>query len=75
MLKVYIISPICLFLNINIEISGEQLTTLQKKDEEHRNKEISNATDQIENDDFVKAVKEKFDATSVEDSIKINETN
>ena len=62
-------------ININIEISDDQLTTLQKKDEEHRNKEISNATDQIENDDFVKAVKEKFDATSVEDSIKINETN
>ena len=62
-------------ININIEVSEEQLSTLNKKDQDEHNKKISNANNQIENDDFVKIMKEKFNATSVENSVKIKETS
>tara|TARA_B100001250_G_scaffold403281_1_gene417587 strand:+ start:621 stop:2228 length:1608 start_codon:yes stop_codon:yes gene_type:complete len=62
-------------VNINIEVSEEKLSTLHGKDQDEYNKKISNASNQIENDDFVKTIKEKFDATSVENSVKIKDTN
>ena len=61
-------------VNINIKVSEEQLSTLHKNDEDDYNKKISDASNQIENDDFVKIIKEKFDATSVENSVKVKET-
>ena len=61
-------------VNINIEVSEEKLSTLHGKDQDEYNKKISNASNQIENDDFVKTIKEKFDATSVENSVKIKDS-
>jgi hypothetical protein len=46
---------------------------LHKKNEDNYNARISDANEQIENDDFVKAIKEKFNAKTINNSTKINE--
>ena len=58
---------------INIEKSNLSLSTLQKKNENDYNNKIKEADKKIENDEFIKAIKEKFNATSIDDSIQINE--
>jgi len=58
---------------INIEKSNLSLSTLQKKNENDYNNRIKVADKKIENDEFIKAIKEKFNATSIDDSIQINE--
>ena len=58
---------------INIEKSNLSLSTLQKKNENDYNNKIIEADKKIENDEFIKAIKEKFNATSIDDSIQINE--
>ena len=57
---------------INISASESKLPTLHKKNEEENNFELSKASDKMENDSFVKTIKEKFNATSIDNSIKIN---
>ena len=58
---------------INIEKSNLSLSTLQKKNENDYNKKITEADKKMENDEFIKTIKEKFNATSIDDSIQINE--
>jgi len=58
---------------INIEKSNLSLSTLQKKNENDYNNKIIEADKKIENDEFIKTIKEKFNATSIDDSIQINE--
>ena len=58
---------------INIQKSNLSLSTLQKKNENDYNNKIIEADKKIENDEFIKAIKEKFNATSIDDSIQINE--
>jgi len=58
---------------INIEKSNLSLSTLQKNNENDYNNKIKEADKKMENDEFVKAIKEKFNATSIDDSIQINE--
>ena len=60
-------------IKIFIETSNNDLSTLHKKDEEDYNNKISNADKIINNDDFIKTIKEKFDATSVENSVQIKD--
>ena len=57
---------------INISASESKLPTLHKKNEEENNFELSKASDKMENESFVKTIKEKFNATSIDNSIKIN---
>jgi len=57
---------------INISASKSKLPTLHKKNEEENNIELSKANNKMENDSFVKTIKEKFNATSIDNSIKIN---
>jgi DNA polymerase-3 subunit gamma/tau len=60
-------------INIEISKSDSNLETLHKKNEDNYNARISDANEQIENDDFVKAIKEKFNAKTINNSTKINE--
>ena len=60
-------------VNITIENSKENLITINSKKELDYNKKIDKAEKQIENNDFVKTIKEKFDATSINNSTKITE--
>ena len=57
---------------INISSSESDLSTLHKRKEEDYNNKISKANDLIDNDDFVKTIKKKFKATSIDNSVKIN---
>ncbi|MDA9181432.1 hypothetical protein N9O44_02465, partial [Gammaproteobacteria bacterium] len=59
-------------ITINISASDSKLPTLHKKKEEENNIELSEANNKMENDSFIKAIKEKFNATSIDNSIKIN---
>ena len=59
-------------ITINISASDSKLPTLHKKKEEENNIELSEANKKMENDSFIKAIKEKFNATSIDNSIKIN---
>jgi DNA polymerase-3 subunit gamma/tau len=59
-------------ITINISASDSKLPTLHKKKEEESNIELSEANNKMENDSFIKTIKEKFNATSIDNSIKIN---
>ena len=60
-------------INIIINISNENLPTLQKKNEESYNNKILDANKKIDDDDFIKTIKEKFNAQSIENSVQIDE--
>ena len=58
---------------INISVSDSLLTTIHKKNEAENKIKLAKADEKMKNDDFVKTIKEKFGATSIDDSIKIND--
>ena len=58
---------------INISVSDSLLTTIHKKNEEENNIKLAKADEKMKNDAFVKTIKEKFGATSIDNSIKIND--
>tara|TARA_B100001996_G_scaffold166100_1_gene126635 strand:+ start:868 stop:2475 length:1608 start_codon:yes stop_codon:yes gene_type:complete len=58
---------------IDISSSEHDLPTLHKRNEEDYNNKILEANDLINNDEFVKTIKEKFSAKSVDNSVRINE--
>ena len=60
-------------INIIINISNDNLQTLQKKNEESYNNKILDANKKIDDDDFIKTIKEKFNAQSIENSVQIDE--
>ena len=60
-------------INIIINISNDNLPTLQKKNEESYNNKILDANKKIDDDDFIKTIKEKFNAQSIENSVQIDE--
>ena len=60
-------------LSISISESDSKLTTLHEKNKEINNIKISEANDKMKNDNFVKTIKEKFNATSIDNSTTINE--
>ena len=60
-------------INIIINISNDDLPTLQKKNEESYNNKILDANKKINDDDFIKTIKEKFNAQSIENSVQIDE--
>ena len=49
------------------------LTTIHKKNEAENKIKLAEADEKMKNDDFVKTIKDKFGATSIDDSIKIND--
>ena len=58
---------------INISVSDSLLTTIHKKNEAENKIKLAKADEKMKNDDFVKTIKEKFGATSIDNSIKIND--
>lgn len=60
-------------INIAIEISQEKLNTINSEIELDYNKKIDKAEKKIDNSDFIKTIKEKFNATSINNSTKITE--
>ena len=60
-------------LSISISESDSKLTTLHEKNKEINNIKLSEANDKMKNDNFVKTIKEKFNATSIDNSTTINE--
>ena len=60
-------------IDIIINTSSENLSTLQKKNEESYNNKILDANKKIDDDDFIKTIKEKFNAQSIENSVQIDE--
>jgi DNA polymerase-3 subunit gamma/tau len=60
-------------INIKIIVSDKELLTLHKKNEEEYNNKIIDADEQIESDNFIKTIKEKFNATTVKNSIQIKD--
>ena len=58
---------------INISVSDSLLTTIHKKNEAENKIKLAEADEKMKNDDFVKTIKDKFGATSIDDSIKIND--
>ena len=60
-------------IDIIINTSSENLSTLQKKNEENYNNKILDANKKIDDDDFIKTIKEKFNAQSIENSVQIDE--
>ena len=58
---------------ININETNEDLTTLHKINEDNYNAKISKANDEIDKDEFIKSIKQKFDAKDIDKSVKINE--
>ena len=59
-------------IKIKIDSSKNTLHTLNIKKEEKNSEKILIADNLIEQDNFVKAIKKKFNATSIENSIKLN---
>ena len=62
----------CNFCLVNLE-SNKNLSTIQKNDEKDYNDKISSANKKIEDDDFIKTIKEKFNAKSIENSVQIDD--
>ena len=60
-------------INIKIIVSDTELLTLHKKNEEEYNNKIIDADEKIESDNFIKTIKEKFNATTVKNSIQIKD--
>ena len=60
-------------INIIINISNDNLPTLQMKNEESYNNKILDANKKIDDDDFIKTIKEKFSAQGIENSVQIDE--
>ena len=60
-------------INIKIIVSDKELLTLHKKNEEEYNNKIIDADEKIESDNFIKTIKEKFNATTVKNSIQIKD--
>ena len=58
---------------ISISASDSKLTTLQVINEEEKRVKLSEANSKMKNDEFVKTIKEKFNATSIDNSTNINE--
>ena len=46
---------------------------IQKNDEKDYNDKISSANKKIEDDNFIKTIKEKFNAKSIENSVQIDD--
>ena len=61
-------------INISESDSDSKLQTLHEKNEEQNNIKLSEANNKMENDNFVKTIKEKFNATSIDNSTTINES-
>ena len=55
-------------INITIENSKENLITINNEKKIDYNKKIIDAEKQFENNDFVKTIKEKFNAKSINNS-------
>ena len=60
-------------ITINISISDKTLETLHKKNEQDYKNKISSASKIIDEDDFVKNIKEKFNAKSIENSVQVDD--
>ena len=60
-------------IDIKISVSDKNLSTIQKNDEKDYNDKISSANKKIEDDDFIKTIKEKFNAKSIENSVQIDD--
>ena len=60
-------------LDIDICISDKNLSTISKKNEKDYRDKISNANKKIDDDDFIKTIKEKFNAKSIENSVQIDD--
>ena len=58
---------------IKLNLSENNLNTINKTQEANYNDKIKLAEKEIDNDAFVKAIKDKFEAKSIDNSIKINE--
>ncbi len=60
-------------IDIKISVSDKNLSTIQKNDEKDYSDKISSANKKIEDDDFIKTIKEKFNAKSIENSVQIDD--
>lgn len=60
-------------ITINISISDKTLETLHEKNEQDYKNKISSASKIIDEDDFVKNIKEKFNAKSIENSVQVDD--
>ncbi len=60
-------------ITIKIIISENNLATIHKAQEAEYNDKIKQAEKEINNDAFVKIIKEKFEAKSIDNSTKLNE--
>ena len=60
---------------IKIVTSEQNLSTIHKINEDKNNDKIKAAEILIDNDDFVKTIKEKYSATSINNSVKIIENS
>ena len=60
-------------IDINISISNKNLSTIHKKNEKDYNDKITRANKKIDDDDFIKTIKEKFNAKSIENSVQIDD--
>ena len=60
-------------IDINISISNKNLSTIYKKNEKDYNDKITSANKKIDDDDFIKTIKEKFNAKSIESSVQIDD--
>ncbi len=58
---------------IKLNISDNNLNTIHNTQESNYNDRIKLAEKEIDNDTFVKTIKDKFEAKSIDNSIKINE--
>ena len=58
---------------IKIVPSEQNLSTIHKINEEKYNDKIKAAEIEMDNDDFVKTIKEKYSATSINNSVKVIE--